>query len=994
MRWGKIASFAGVLLLACGALSAQSTRGDIQGRVTDKNGAALPGVSATLESPALQGKHTTVTETEGAFKFLRLPPGIYTATFSLVGYQTHQQSNIKVGIDTTARFEVVMAEAFSSEIVVTSESPLVNTRETTVGAELSQDFFIDLPIDRNYTSVAAVTPGAQDDDSGQTFYGSTGAENAYYIDGVNTTDVEYGQQGTVLNFEFIEEVQVKAGGYTAEYGHATGGLINVITKSGGNEFHGDVFGYFDNDSLRSDLKGEAEEGAVWESTKTISVVRSDYGADLGGYFVRDKLWFFVAYDRVDNSDTNEVLEDYGDFVPHAPMAGEQLPDDTIRDLFAAKLTWRPGANHSLTASVFGDPSEENGAFGTLAAPPERYLHSELTGGTDGAINYDGVFGQSLVVSARYSVHNQKTQYEGPGRDLVGYADWSDPLGNGELTWGWDDKISGWGNYTDEDFGRQQYNADVSWFLSGSSGSHELKVGGEYEDLKVKETYTNSGPYGTRVARIPCFYAGSGRPCDGDYFFGHNFWVDHRFDIEQVTLDDVIPQNGIDTPSDTFAVYLQDRWQPIANLSLDVGVRWSRQRLYNSAGEVHAEIDDEWAPRLGFVWDFLGNGKSKLFGHWGYYYESIPMDIVIRAFTSLLGARTYNFSDDPADIVPLPDEESPSRSGIGPGGFARVDPNIQGQYMSEAVLGAEYEVAPNVSVSLNFIRRNLDRILEDAASPDHDWYIGNPGEGLMTHTSDIAYAYAYWYYLDIPCPDGTMDCHIKEIPSPKRQFTGVELALKKRFANNFQLIASALWSRLEGNYDGNFQASTGQLDPNLNSAYDYADFSVNNDGLLSNDRTWQLKFDGIYRFKFGLTTGLSAYYRSGVPITAMGYSAWYYNWEYYLSERGAFGRTDAEWEANLHLGYAIPLGSRLDLNLLLDVFNVLNRQGETGRYTQYTEAVPLIFLEEYQPVDWFTFEPLPPITPGEADRPPTDPAWNTPRAWQDPRMIRLGVRLSF
>jgi len=268
---------------------------------------------------------------------------------------------------------------------------------------------------------------------------------------------------------------------------------------------------------------------------------------------------------------------------------------------------------------------------------------------------------------------------------------------------------------------------------------------------------------------------------------------------------------------------------------------------------------------------------------------------------------------------------------------------------------------------------------------------------MTHTSDIAYAgayYYYWYADDVLCPDGTMDCHIKEIPLPERQFTGVELALKKRFANNFQLVASALWSRLEGNYDGNFQASTGQLDPNLNSAYDYSDFSVNNEGLLSNDRPWQLKFDGIYRFNFGLTTGLSAYYRSGVPITAMGYSWWYGNWEYYLSERGAFGRTDAEWEANLHLGYAIPLGSRLDLNLLLDVFNVLNRQGETGRYTQYTQAVPFILFEDYQPVDWVTFEPVPPITPGDADRPPTDPAWNTPRAWQDPRMIRLGVRLSF
>jgi hypothetical protein len=323
-------------------------------------------VTVTLESPALPGNPGTVTDARGAFKFLVLPPGTYSATFSLAGYQIQQLPNIKVGIDSTVRFNVTMVPAFSDEIVVSAGSPLVNTTDATVGIELSHDFYMDLPMARNYTAVAAVTPGAQDDLSGQTFYGSTGAENAYYIDGANTTEIERGQQGTVLNFEFIDEVQVKAGGYNAEYGHATGGLINVITKSGGNEFHGDVFGYFDTDSLRSDLKGEAEEGTVWGSYKTISSVRSDYGADLGGYIVKDKLWFFVAYDRVDNSDTNEVLEDFGDVVPHAPMAGDELPDDTTRDLFAAKLTWRISSNHSLSASVFGDPSERERTTQNLA----------------------------------------------------------------------------------------------------------------------------------------------------------------------------------------------------------------------------------------------------------------------------------------------------------------------------------------------------------------------------------------------------------------------------------------------------------------------------------------------------------------------------------------------------------------------------------------------------------------------------------------------------
>jgi len=167
--------------------------------------------------------------------------------------------------------------------------------------------------------------------------------------------------------------------------------------------------------------------------------------------------------------------------------------------------------------------------------------------------------------------------------------------------------------------------------------------------------------------------------------------------------------------------------------------------------------------------------------------------------------------------------------------------------------------------------------------------------------------------------------------------------------------------------------------------------VNNEGLLSNDRPWQLKLDGIYRFDFGLSTGLSTYYRSGRPMTARGFSDWYYGWEYYLSERGVFGRSDAEWEADLHFGYPIRLGAGLELNLLLDIFNVFNRQGERIRDDLYTD-----FYEDpaYRPLDWVTGVPYEPIEPGDVDRPPTNPIWNTPVFWQDPRTIRLGVRLSF
>ena len=677
------------------------------------------------------------------------------------------------------------------------------------------------------------------------------------------------------------------------------------------------------------------------------------------------------------------------------MAGERFPWDTTRDLFAVKLTWRPGANHSLSASVFGDPNETAGANPNwLSDQSTAFLQKKLEGGTDGAFNYDGVFAQNIVLSARYASHNQKLQREGPGKVLTGFFDFTDPFGNGTVPAGWEGVESGWGGYGEEDFGRQQYNADLSWFVGDFAGNHELKLGAEYEDLSVIDISTRSGPVGANVLRYNCnpdrHYCGEDN--EQAYYYMHAYRTNEIIDPEHADPNDIVRRIAVDTPTENFAVYLQDRWQPTNNLTLDFGVRWSRQKLYNHGGTVQADIDDNWAPRLGLVWDFLGNGKSKLFGHWGYFFESIPMDIVIRSFGGgYVVVSAYNFSDDEWAIQQPPPGEAPRPDRVRDWrGYNRVDPNIRGQYLSEGVLGAEYEVAPNVSVGLTFIHRSLDRIVEDGLSPDGGYYIGNPSEGLMTHSYDIAWWYAGWAIPD--CPDDRPDCHLKEIPAPNREFDAVELAVKKRFSNNFQFVASVLWSRLEGNYDGNFQASTGQLDPNLNSAYDYADFSVNNEGLLSNDRPWQFKFDGIYRFDFGLSTGLSAYYRSGTPITAMGYCFVYGNWEYYLSERGAFGRTDDEWEADLHFGYPVRLGANLELNLLLDIFNVFNRQGETGRYTRYDWNYD--GYEDYQPIDWVTGEPLPPIVPGEVARPPTNPAWNTPRWWQDPRTIRLGARLSF
>jgi outer membrane receptor protein involved in Fe transport len=974
-----------VCLLAAGSLMAQSTRGGLQGTVTDEGGQPLPGVNVLLTSPNMQGQKTAVTEADGTYRFVLLPPGTYKAVFSLPGYQKLEQENIRVVIATIFTLNVTLKSAFTEEVVVSGEAPLVDTTSTTLGTNLPQSFYADLPIQRNYASVASVTPGSNTDASGTTFYGSTGAENAYYIDGVNTTGVELADQGKRLNFEFIQEVQVKTGGYSAEYGRNTGGIISVITKSGGNEFHGDVFGYYDSDSLEANLKAAPATGGVSGTRAQTGFTREDYGVDVGGYIIKDALWFFTAYDYVKEVRNWAVTKDFTEV--GGPPLGQSFDDTVRQDLWAAKLTWRISDNHSLAAAAFGDPRTRSGpgvgAGAGFAGPPTSYMGTADTGGTDGTADYNGVFGENWVVSARYAMHREKLRQGGPGANLVDYIDNTDPLHDGTTVHGWPGSgEAGLGFESTQDFARKQYNADVSYFVGDFFGQHEFKAGYEWEHITVKNLSEYSG--GQLIWRY-------GSP--GDYYYAHEYFLKEKVPVDQITPDLIGPR-AVNTKADNYAMYIQDRWQPTSNLTFNLGVRLDRQKLYNMFGGLSADIKNEWGPRLGFVWDFMGNGKSKLFGHIGRFYETVPMDIVIRSFGGEIDAFIYNLSDDPADIQPGGWVGPYSR--IRGGGISRVDPDIKGQYITEYVLGAQYELAPNVSLSVKGIYRDLGRVIEDALSQDGDYFIGNPGMGTLSYTYDAS----YWYsYPGGPgeCLNGDPNCHLHHVPAPKRTFTGIEVTLQKRFSDNFQLIASALYSRLSGNYDGTFQASTGQLDPNLNSAYDYYDFSVNNNGYLSNDRRQQFKVDGSYRFDWGLTFGLSAYYETGTPVTAMDYHSWYRNWEMYLSRRGAFGRVNSDWEADVHFGYPIKVGGDVTVNLLLDIFRVFNNQMENSRSLRYDYSM------DYQVLDPHTGMPYPPLTPDNAlipvgvyteGRPATNASFNTSNGWTLPRQVRFGVRISF
>jgi Carboxypeptidase regulatory-like domain/TonB dependent receptor-like, beta-barrel len=957
------------------------TTGSIEGTVSDEHGQFLPGVAIEATSPSLQGSNYAITGEGGRFHLAFLPPGTYTVRCTLDGFSPLEQPDVLVSLGRTTTLLAQMRPGLTEEVVVTATAPTIDTSSTEVGVNIDKTFFLQLPIQRDFASVVTVAPGTSQDGAGTAVYGSTGAENAYYIDGVNTTGIVNGTQGKELNFEFIQEVQIKTGGYQAEFGRALGGVINVITRSGGNEFHGDGFAYSFGDRLEAGPKREIvdyrreNKGTYVESAFT----QGDYGGDLGGYLWRDTLWFFAAYDRVDNDTDLRVSKDFTAF--NGPPEGKVYVRSTTRDLWSTKLTWRLSQNHSLILSSFGDPTSEDGPLSVpntiLAGPESTFMGTQKTGGNDGTLKYQGIVGSRIVLDAQVSRHNEQLRAEGPGSSITRvsdattalYAETSQPILSGGL-----------GGFTNQTYRRDVYRADLTYLADDLAGTHEFKVGAEYEDVRVNSAYTYSGDQivAKRCARGHLTLAG----CAPEWiYYVHTFRLTSPppgglFDPD---LTDYI-RNPVIVHAKTTnrGAYLQDTWHPLRNLTLDLGLRWEGQRLYDRFGTARVSINDNWAPRLGVVWDWRGDGRSKLFGSWGRFYETVPSAMVQRAFTGDVVASVSNLDPEAIFCDPaLNANRVYNRCSVTGGYLEPVDPAIKGEYLEELVLGAEVEVASDVVIGAKAIYRSLGRAIEDGLTITGDYAIGNPGRGLMRTSLDETYTFAY------------------PTPQARRFFRGLELTARKRFSHNWQGLASYLYSKLEGNYEGNFQGSNGQLDPNLASAYDYAEFQIHNRGYLSNDRRHQFKVGATYAFPFGLSVGGAAFYLSGAPVTAMGTDRNYGAREYFLSKRGAWDRTNPLYEVDLHLGYPLKVAG-VEVNLLLDVFNLLNRQGEIGRDNRYDLDQVL------DVIDYGSGAILPAIPPGTActslvpqqEAIYCNPAFNTANFWQDPRSIRLGARVTF
>ncbi len=962
------------LFLVAGApVFGQATSGGVMGTVTDSSGAALPGVSVELVGPAMQGTRTAVTDSTGEFRFNNVPPGEgYKLTATLSGFAPVTKNINRIYLGQQGTIDITMRAAVAEAITVTAEAPLVDVTKTTTGVNVTASQYQTLPTVRNFQALTAMAPGVTlemgDHDArfqnSPNVGASSAPENNYIIDGLSTTDPRFGTSGTNLTMNFVEEVQVMTGGYSAEFGRSTGGVFNVITKSGGNEFHGDVFGYYRNHSW-------TPENVITRRNKELATLSSgadnkDIGASLGGPLSKDRLWFFAAVDP-----TRRTTFVGGNVDPAGVVTNVGHSYKTNTDIYSGKLTFAATPSHNFVATIFGDPTKTTGWLGDANSDPGAAIRESKTGGNNYNVRYTGTFGSNWLVEANLGRHEQKNDLApatSVGRNVPRQIDET----FGAFQHG------GFQRFQNDKATRDSYAVKSTNYL----GNHELRYGLDVESNDYKgdlhEQWYRFFGYATRTPR-----GSTGQP-KGNY----TYIQDRSYFVQ-----------GSGT-TDNNAAFLQDNWKILPNLQLNLGVRYEEQVLKSAQGVAVAFTNDQaddpstapvfgnlklknnWAPRIGLVWDPANNGKTKVYAFAGRFFEAIPLDLNIRAINGeryiikqwyspnqYTSGTFVNPSGSPVrqDFFLNRTSELVSTTPLANG--------LKAQYQDEVSFGADFQFAPLWKFGVNLTDRELKRVIEDFgvfSNPDDpqeltSYVIGNPGEGFFGSKYD----------------------------KPKRYYRAAEFTLQRARADNWQLYSSFVYSKAKGNYEGLYISGYDQLDPNITALYDIPSFLQNAMGRLRADKPYQLKIHSSYTFPFGLTVGEGFMFSAGIPISAQGPEIvnGYGDGTIFLKTRGSDGRTPNYWNFDLHADYALPFfaGTRHGVSLVVDAFNVFNQHKVLEVDQDYVyEGMDPALLDKWEAdsnLDSFG-------NPKFNASLPHSPFYKTPILYQAPRVVQVGVKFTY
>jgi outer membrane receptor protein involved in Fe transport len=942
-RRGYVCAFLTLFLLAATGTTAQETRGSIEGIVKDTSGAILPGVTVEARSPALVGVATAVTDATGVYRFPALPPGVYEVTASLTGFKATKVENIQLQLGQILKvgFALLIADV-AEAIQVTAESPIIDVKQNTAALSLQSEIIDRIPKGRNFTSVLTSAPGTNDESkAGLSIDGATGAENRYIIDGLDTTNLRTGVDARRVLTDFLAEVQVKSSGYNAEFRATTGGVINAITKSGSNNYRGDVGAYYSSNDWAGDVRPSLRLNPANQTLAEYITTPRDSGYDLepvfdlGGPILRDKAWFFVGYGpqlsrrertvTFNSTHQTQAFKDNDDDHNLNYNVSSQLSQNTRLRFSGSNIRGyggpdslpaiEPDGSSNSNASLFPNPlhtDTTNDSYGgelSWVVSPTFFVNTNVGYFTTNSFQ---VTDTEFSTALRHTFSGSNTCTGAPGssgcpfpeipaslQQLNGYADF--PVSTRNVR---------------DKYGRLGVSIDGTYYAN-FAGQHTLKGGVQWERL------SNDVLQGAQAPTVALSWNAQRTTLDdpprqvrGTYGY---YTVARRY------TEGKIHSNNI-------GLFIQDAWTVNNRLTLNLGIRTDGETLPSYRPEnpsLEFGLSEKIAPRVGFAYDVQGDGKWKTYGSWGMFYDISKLEMPRGAW----GADRwidYHYTLDTFEW-PSIDCEGPPGSGC-PGTFIEqadrrhvsndpndnlIDPNLKPIRTQEFTVGVDHELSSTMSVGVRYAHKWFDRTIEDVgiqvAGVGEVFMIANPGYGIAENT------------LAATCPS----CPAQ--PKAKRVYDGVEFRLRKRLSNRWSVNTSYTWSRLVGNYSGlSSSDENGRNSPSVLRFFDglYMSFDAHGnpiDGPLQTERPHYFKFQGTYDLPWGTLVGLEYRAASG---TLQQSTVTYKSVPVFDEARGNLGRSPIFTQTDLLLQHEVPLPGQSRLNVGLNVLNLFDQDTDT------------------------------------------------------------------
>jgi hypothetical protein len=968
--------------------------------------------SVNATDPSTGRSRNASVSADGSFRFSQLPLGQYDVTVTQDG-KVVARDTFTVSLNSTSAVRFDLSQSTVEEIIVTATRVTGDVYSTDSGLVLSKSDIDLMPVAANVTGISLLAPGVVLGDARfglaggpglASFGGSSVAENSCYINGLEVTNTRQGLGCGEIPWEFYDEFQVKTGGYSAQYGRTTGGVLNAVSKSGSNEWEFGVGAAFEPGSLYEEGQvsrgggglgnntGGAGTGRIFRDSRQDENSLFEYWVTASGPIIEDKLFIYaIVNPRDQQQDFSSQTSTQAYTRDNEFREIERSGSDNV--FWGTKIDWDVTDYQRLSFFAYSNRNDgidvhfpKDSITDVISDTPNQTIIRKR-GGEAQSISYQGTFFDDFTVSAMWGTI--ETEYTSDPDDTVTCPSVTDNRSPAPAN-----PITGcgpggqFGTNTDEN---TQVRLDLEWNI----GDHLVRTGLDQQD---RESTNLSIPIGGHRWTYQTLLPNASIQGNAGPIYTNNTGAPIDFTFDRIFSNE---EGGGKFSSELTAYYIEDEWQFNDSLVFYIGARKDQLTNSGATGVVFADFDQEWAPRLGLSWDPTGNGQNKVYSTWGRYYLPIANNTNFRVAAGINDTTVYynytgvdSATGSPTGTAPISGDltgstvvnsvaQAPTQDQFQ---AAEADPF----YKDEFILGYERLLGDEYSAELRFVYRDTGATLDDYCG-----FFANPGYCTLVNPGFGG----SWSEFE----GGPLTFYSAEtigLPKGRNEYTSLQVQVNRASEDlNYSFIYA--WGRSVGNFEGAVKSDIVQADAGITQDFDFPALMDGADGYLPNDRRHVFKFFGSYRFAENWTAGWNASLASGRPLSVYGsgypdqganvfgsYGDTYYLFTntcntpggvaacpddaaqedkiYRFTGRGNNGRTPWLTSLDASLTYAFQTGN-IDWSTSLQVFNLLDIQ-EVTHINEHAEAR----RSEGNPNEFF----------GAA------------YGWQQPRHVRLSLQARF